>query len=486
MSRIEEGRLVVTPHPLTLEGQTNTPADLRAGESLLSFLERHVPNLHVCKYAVSINGCPISPDHWSRVKPKHGTVIAVRSVVEKEALQLVALAALTYFTFGIGSAGGFVATSFGKLAATAVFMAGSMLINKVLAPPMPEIGSTDLGREPTYSIAPGSNRARQHEALPLLLGSIQYAPDYASLPYTWYEGNEQVLGAVFNAGLNVDCFEGVLLNGDTDLSAYQDVSVWTRGFPGMPEQDIPLFTNPDVSDGGELEGTGEWVTRTTSLDTTLIQCDFEIQLFGQGKKGVEGRNLVLEGRYRPLGTAQWRPIQSIYLSNRAMKPLRRTETIPVESGQYEVAWRNATGGSSDDGKTTRNAVWTQMKSIQPDDGDYLGQSRIGIKVKATGQLNGSLKEIKGQFVARAMPIWNGSSWGVATTPDNGLSNPGAQILLLARGIYVEDPFYGRKLIAGMGLPDDQIDIEGLKAFMLHCTANDLRHDALISDDRSNV
>ncbi len=486
MSKIDAGRLVVTPHPLTLEGQTNTPADLKAGESLLSFLERYVPNLHACKYAVSINGCPIAPEQWAQEKPTHGAVIAVRSVVEKEALQLVALAALTYFTFGVGSAGGFVATSLGKLAATAVFMAGSMLINKVLAPPMPEIGSTDLGREPTYSIAPGGNRARQHEALPLLLGSIQYAPDYASLPYTWYEGNEQVLGAVFNAGLNVDRFEGGLLNGDTELSAYQDVSVWTRGFPGMYEQDIPLFTNPDVSDGGELEGTGEWVTRTTSLDTTLIQCDFDIQLFGQGKKGIEGRDLILEGRYRAVGTAQWRPIQSIYLNNRAMKPLRRTETILVESGQYEVAWRNATGGSSDDGKTTRNAVWTQLKSIQPDDGDYLGQSRIGIKVKATGQLSGSLKEIKGQFVARAMPIWNGSSWGVATTPDNGLSNPGAQILLLARGIYVEDPFYGRKLIAGMGLPDDQIDIEGLKAFMLHCATNDLRHDALIGDDRSNV
>jgi len=486
MNRIDEGRLVVTPHPLTLEGQTNTPADLRAGESLLSFLERHVPNLHVCKYAVSINGCPIAPEHWARVKPKHGTVIAVRSVVEKEALQLVALAALTYFTFGIGSAGGLIAAKFGTLAATAVFIGGSLLINKVLAPAMPEVGNADMGREPVYGIAPGNNAARQHEALPLLLGEVRYAPDYASLPYTWYEGNEQMLGAVFNAGLNVDRFEGVLLNGDTELSVYQDVNVWTRGFPGMAEQDIPLFTNPDVSDGGELVDSGEWVTRTTSLNTTLIQCDFEIQLFGQGKKGVEGRNLTLEGRYRPVGSSQWRPIQSIYLHNRTIKPLRRTETIVVELGQYEVAWRNASGGSSDDGKTTRNAVWTQLKSIQPDDGDYLGQSRIGIKVKATGQLNGSLKEIKGRFVARAMPIWNGSSWGVATTPDNGLSNPGAQLLLLARGIYVDDPFYGRKLIAGMGLPDDQIDIEGLKAFMMHCAANNLRHDALISDDRSNV
>ncbi|WP_052159137.1 hypothetical protein [Alcaligenes faecalis] len=488
MNRNDEGRLVVTPHPLTLEGQTNTPANLRAGDSLLSFLERHVPNLHVCKYAVSINGCLIAPEHWARVKPKHGTVIAVRSVVEKEALQLVALAALTYFTFGIGSAGGFIAAKFGTLAATAVFLGGSLLINKVLAPSVPTIDSVDFGREPVYTIAPGNNAARQHEALPLLLGELQYAPDYASLPYTWYQGNEQIMGAIFNAGLNVDRFEGGLLNGNTDLSAYQDVEVWTRGFAGMPDQSIPLFTNPDMTDGGELEGDGKWVTRTTSADTTQIQCDFEIQLYGQGSKGMQSRDLVLEGRYRRVGQSGWTVLPAVYLQNRTVKPLRRTEGFSVELGQYEVAWRNASGGSSDDAKTVRNVTWTQLKSIRPDNGDYVGQSRIGVRIKATGQLNGSLKEIKGRFVARAMPIWNGTGWVQATTADNGLSNPGAQILLLARGIYEDDAEVsgGRRLVAGMGLPDDQIDIEGLKAFMLHCTANNLRHDALINDDRSNV
>ncbi|SSY68525.1 hypothetical protein [Alcaligenes faecalis] len=488
MNRIDEGRLVVTPHPLTLEGQTNTPADLRAGESLLSFLERHVPNLQVCKYAVSINGRPIAPEHWARVKPKHGTVIAVRSVVEKEALQLVAIAALAYFTFGIGSAGGLIAAKFGTLAATAVFMGGSLLINKVLAPSVPKVDSVDFGREPVYAIAPGNNAARQHEALPLLLGELQYAPDYASLPYTWYEGDEQFLGAIFNAGLNVDRFEGALLNGNTDLGDYQDVHVWTRGFTGMPDQSIPLFTNPDATDGGELGADGGWVTRTTSADTVRIQCDFEIQLYGQGSKGMQSRDLMLEGRYRRVGQSEWTAVPSVYLQNRTVKPLRRTENISVESGQYEVAWRNASGGSSDDAKTVRNATWTQLKSIRPDDGDYAGQSRIGVRIKATGQLNGSLKEIKGRFLARAMPIWNGHAWTQATTEANGLSNPGAQILLLARGIYVDDPDApgGRRLVAGMGLPDDQIDIEGLKAFMLHCTANNLRHDALINDDRSNV
>ncbi|MEZ7809842.1 hypothetical protein [Alcaligenes phenolicus] len=492
MSKIDAGRLVITPHPLTLEGQTNTPADLKAGESLLSFLERHVPNLHACKYAVSINGCPIAPEQWAQEKPMHGSVISVRSVVEKQALQLVAIAALAYFTMGSGSA--WIATTF-KVGATAasviggaMFLGGSLLINKVLAPSIPNMGTVDVGRDPVFNIAPGSNSARQHEALPLLLGELQYAPDYASLPYTWYEGNEQIMGAIFNAGLNVDRFEGALLNGNTDLSVYQEVEVWTRGFAGMPEQAIPLFTNPDVTDGGELEGSGEWVTRTTSLDTTLIQCDFEIQLYGQGNKGMEGRELRLEGRYRQVGASEWSTISPVRLENRTVKPLRRTEAFSVDRGQYEVAWRNASGSTSDDAKTVRNVTWAQLKSIRPDNGDYVGQSRIGIKVKATGQLNGSLKEIKGRFVARAMPIWNGSAWAQATTADNGLSNPGAQILMLARGIYAWDPEVagGRRLVAGMGLPDDQIDIEGLKAFMLHCEANGLRHDALINDDRSNL
>ncbi|TGV09715.1 hypothetical protein E4695_04190 [Alcaligenaceae bacterium 429] len=489
VSTVEAGRLVITPHPLTLEGQTNTPADLRAGESLLSFLERHVPNLHTCKYAVYVNGGQVAPEFWARVKPKHGTIIAVRSVVEKQALQLVAIAALTYFTFGIGTGAysGIIAAKFGSLAATAVFMGGSMLINKVLAPSVPKLGTNGFKQEDRYKIAPSNNAARQHEALPILLGSVRYAPDYASLPYTWYEGNEQYLGAIFNAGLNVDRFEGSLFNGNTELSSYQDVDVWANGFVGMQEQDIPLFTNPDAVDGGELK-SGIWVTRVTSLDTIRIQSDFEIQLYSQGKKGMEAGRLEIEGRYRKVGDEQWINLPTRYLSNSSTAALRVTESFSVPAGQYEVAWRNASWDGTEDGKHVVKPAWTQMLSMQIDDGDYAGQSRVGIKIKATGQLNGSLQEIKGDFFACAMPVWNGNAWAQATNPDNGLSNPGAQILLLARGIYVADPKApgGRRLVAGMGLPDDQIDIEGLKAFMLHCAANNLRHDALISDDRSNL
>ncbi|WP_164214040.1 hypothetical protein, partial [Stenotrophomonas maltophilia] len=40
-------------------------------------------------------------------------------------------------------------------------------------------------------------------------------------------------------------------------------------------------------------------------------------------------------------------------------------------------------------------------------------------------------------------------------------------------------------IAGMGLPDSQIDVEALKAFTLHCAANGFTYDYLVTDKRNH-
>ncbi|WYV98958.1 tail fiber protein [Stenotrophomonas phage CM2] len=59
------------------------------------------------------------------------------------------------------------------------------------------------------------------------------------------------------------------------------------------------------------------------------------------------------------------------------------------------------------------------------------------------------------------------------------SNPGAHILLYLRGIYSARG----ELLAGMALPDEEIDIESLKAFMLHCEENGFTYRYLITDKR---
>src|SRR5690606_25969851 len=108
-----------------------------------------------------------------------GTVIEVRSVVGKQALQIVAIAALTYFTFGGGAIAGWslgTSTALGTFMVHSVaFAAGSMLINKVLGPKLP--GNSTRDQNPVYSISQGRNQARQYQPLPLVFGTVRYAPD---------------------------------------------------------------------------------------------------------------------------------------------------------------------------------------------------------------------------------------------------------------------------------------------------------------------
>ncbi len=100
------GRLVVTPHPVTLDGQTNVPAELRPGESLYAFLQRHVEGLDGQAWEVCIGGVPVPREYWHHVRPKHGQHIEVRAAVGRTALLLVATIALAYFTFGAGGLAG--------------------------------------------------------------------------------------------------------------------------------------------------------------------------------------------------------------------------------------------------------------------------------------------------------------------------------------------------------------------------------------------
>ncbi len=101
---LDAGRLVLTPHPVLLDGQTNIAADLRPGESLHAFLYRHVDGLDGQEWHVAIGGRAVPRHMWHHVRPKHGQVIEVRGGVAKTALLIVALIALTIFTAGVGTA----------------------------------------------------------------------------------------------------------------------------------------------------------------------------------------------------------------------------------------------------------------------------------------------------------------------------------------------------------------------------------------------
>ncbi|WP_302553742.1 host specificity factor TipJ family phage tail protein [Comamonas kerstersii] len=362
-----------------------------------------------------------------------------------------------------------------------VFVAGSILINKVLGPKVPKPGEGPGAAKQVYSLRSQRNSARPYESVPVLFGEMRVTPDLAGHPYAWYESDDQYMSTILLGGVNVHSAADLSI-GDTPIGSYSDVEVMYSQFPGMTHQPLTLASNVDTTPGGELPESGDWVTRTTSVDTTRIGVDYELQLYAQGNAGLKHAVLSIEVFYRAVGTSTWIGLVNNDgpgkwgHSNNTTEVKRFSFSKGVPQGQYEVRTRRLQGARE---KVTAQATWVSLRSHQPNTADHGGLGRIGIKIKATGQISGSLDTVRATYRAKPMPIWNGSQWVTATNRENGLSNPGAIILQTLRGIW-----HKGKLQFGYGLSDAQIDIEGLKAFMLHCAANGYTYDKWITSSMS--
>lgn len=480
-----QGRFVWTPNALTLDGQQNVPCDLQPGESLEAFLRRHVPGIDSGAWSVSIGGCVVPRAMWGKTYPKHGMHIACRAVVAKQVVQLVAVAALSYFTLGMGgiAAGSFMGLTgaAGWAAAMGVFVAGSVLINKVLGPKTPKVGTPEEAKQ-VYSLRSQRNSARPYEPIPVLWGEMGVVQDLASQPYTWHQSEDQYLSTILLGGINVHSAADLAI-GDTPISSYQDVEVYYNGFSGMSNQKIPLSSNMDSLAGGAIDDDETWVTRTSSPGAIQLAVDLEYVMYLQGNKGLLWAHSDITVQYRKVGTSEWRVLTGAVkrIGNNKAEPRRVTWQQPVDEGQYEVRMKQKKVARTDQNGTNgfRQVSWVSLRSTQPDTTDYTQFGRIGIKIKATGQISGSLDTVRVTYRAKPMPIWTGTAWTTATTRENGLSNPGAILLQTLRGIW-----HKGKLQFGFGLSDDQIDIDGLKAFMLHCTAKGYTYDKWITSSMS--
>jgi len=477
----DPGRLIVTPHPVLLDGQRSVAVDLQPGETLGQFLARHV-DLSADVWEVRIGGVLVPSAIWHLVKPKHGQVIEVRGAVHENALYYVAMAVLIYFTGGAGAtwAGG-IASATGISAGAiyaAAYVAGAILINKVLGPKPPKANNRDP--DSVFSLSAARNSPRPYDPLPLLFGELRITPDLASLPYTYFSGNDQWIAFVLCAGINVGKVTD-LRNGDTLLSSYQGVATYFNGFSAMPDEPIPLHSNADTIAGAELNRNGTWVERTTPLDTVRVQIDLEYilgDMTAKGKDLVNRETVVAE--YRPKGTTSWQSLQTLALANYNYDTKRRSIIRDLPRGQYDIRVRRL-GQAVEIERGKAQFAWTTLTAVQADDADYAGIARIGISAKATGQLNGAMDEVRCLATAAPLQMWTGAAWITAATRADGLSNPGAQILAYARGFRDEN---GR-IIAGIGLADEQIDIEALKGFMRHCAAEGYTYDHYLKDARSH-
>ena len=471
--------VIVTPHPFTLQGQTFARGVLlQPGETLADLLVRQGVDLTQPGWVVRVGGLAVPPHLCCRTRAAAGMLVEAYRVPGKSVIRLVALVALAYFTmgggfFGAGGLGG--ALGFKSFAAYAInagaMMLGSMVINKLLPPP--GAGSyAGAGPGTTYSLSGARNGARHFGALGLLFGQVRVAPDFAAMPYSWFEGDDQYQYVQLHAGLNVHTVEALLV-GETAIGTYAGVDVTRTGF-ASGNTTMMAWESVDTVAGGLLDAVtapGAWVERTSSANTARLQVDLVGQLQYINSKGNPQRYTCdVDMEYRLLPGGAWMPLvgssSTVELANSTTKPLRRTITRQVAPGQYAVRMRKVTMNVTLN-QAANTIEWLGLKSYQADTGIAVARQVVGIKIKASGQLNGTLDQVTWLATSTPCPVWTGSAWVTQVT-----SNPGALILQFARGEFSPD---GR-LLWGYGKPDSQIDIEGLQAFMVHCAVQGYRFD----------
>ena len=163
------------------------------------------------------------------------------------------------------------------------------------------------------------------------------------------------------------------------------------------------------------------------------------------------------------------------LSSSSRKTFRRTFTAEVVPGQYEVRVRRV--GADDNGSTRYSEMsWAVLRSYQPDTASYAGQKRVGLKIKASGQLNGQVDTFNALGSARERVRQPDASWALQES-----ANPAWQFLRVARG---QVDAGGRRMYGAL-LADSRIELEGLYAWAEWCRQKGLRCD-FVHDQARNT
>ena len=164
----------------------------------------------------------------------------------------------------------------------------------------------------------------------------------------------------------------------------------------------------------------------------------------------------------------------VILSGNSQAPRRASLFITTTSpSQYEVRVIRDTADSTN-ARLSNKTNWSQIRSYQTDNGNYTGQNRLGLTIRASEQLNGVIQQLSAVGKSAAQ-YWNGSEFVYAST-----SNPAHWFMDFALGRYNSD----NKLMYGVGLTQNQIDIDSIHAWATFCANEELTFNAIIDGSQT--
>lgn len=401
--------LTVVARPNVFDRDT-VYCQVEAGQTIAELLGDNAS--HACE--VSVGGYPVPYALWGKVRPKAGQTIHV--VIYPQGgnagkwVRVIAVAIISYYTFGAGSASaaawlGVSGSTLAVIGAVAI-----IAVNALIPPPTPKgLGGAEGDPfQQLNSITGTSNNASPYGVIPCVVGTKRFFPPHAALPYTEISGDDQYLRMLLDLGYG-DLDISDIKIGETAIASYEDVEWEISTSPSLFAQDIY-----ELAVGSALTAVNDTATRTTQTASREISLDL---IFNGGLYGVNDKAETVTGtvqfsvQYRAVGATTWIDIGSatgltftgglksfggsvITVSSTKKKTLRCGVRWTVPSGQYEVV---VTRGSTSFGGTTAGAVsdcvWSVLRSVNPQNPTTTGTNKLAVRIKATDQLNGVVQNL---------------------------------------------------------------------------------------------
>ena len=424
---------------------------------------------------VWINGTKVDRRIWHRVRPKRGTIVnvIVRSPQGRQALRIVASIAIAFaafMTYGtlasnaalISKLGVTGAKIVGAVAATAVTLLGTFILNSLLPPEFDDIGP---GRR-VFSITDARNSMKPYAAWPVLFGKFRYTPPLAAPPLMIENENNMDLKVLLFWGYPKMTISDVKI-GETEITEFGDVTInhYLTDLTNPPN--LQLYTKDVYRDRitQELTKSAGPITRTTQNNTTEIEIviQFPRGLIKFGKKTGDpiARQVDIKVETAPTGTGTWTDQGTFSFRYRIREPFMKIIRISgLAADQYDVRITRLT----DDDNSSRVSTKTRIMEIR----SYSQQPPVlvpcavtEIYLKASEKLSGSVDRINA-VVQRIAPDWDRTT---QTWIERPTRNPASMARWLLQGPAINKP-----------VPDSRLDLQAFQDWHEWCEDNGLTCD----------
>ncbi|MGR3479353.1 host specificity factor TipJ family phage tail protein [Salipiger marinus] len=428
----------------------------------------------------------VLPQYWSRLRPRPGVRVLIRVIPGNDGLR--AVLSIVVAIAAVATGAWFAGTVLGLAQGTAAYalvaggvalgvnVVGGMLINMLIPPVKP---SKESSRN-SYAITGWKNRVEPDGAVPVILGSLRYAPPFAARSWTEIAGDWQIVRALFVLGEGEVDITDIRI-GETSLGNYTDVFTELRyGVEGEPP--VGLYSQqvaeetigvelvrplPRDSLGEVIDGPAEEtpVVRTCGPDASGASIILSwpgglVRFNDEGKR--RARSVQIRVEQRLAEGDEWQFVTELDVVAKRTEAFFRqhTWTFPTR-GRWQVRLTRMRDESDDDQVQDRTA-WAALQTLRP---EYpLNYHRplalLAMRIKATHQINGALDNIT-VLGSRVCLDWDSATqaWVERIT-----TNPASLYRLV-----LQHPSNARPVA------DEEINLELLQDWHEFCTANGLTY-----------